>query len=97
MRLFHSSGISLIEGHVLVRPSMFERWSRMDAVHLSLACFLEGSERPSSDGTTCNHFYFPDHILGGLVWTIIVPRREFPLTLAATLEVTVLPLLHVFM
>ena len=42
--LFHSSGISFIEGHVFVSPSMFERWYRMDAVHLSLACFLEGSE-----------------------------------------------------
>ena len=42
--LFHSSGISFIEGHVLVCSSMFERWYRMDAVHLSLACFLEGSE-----------------------------------------------------
>ena len=69
----------------------------MDAVHLSLACFLEGFERPSSDETTCNRFYFPDHILGGLVWTIIVPGRKFPLTLAATLEVTVLPILHVFL
>ena len=42
--LFHSSGISFIEGHVLVCPSMFERWYRMDAVHLSLAYFLEGPE-----------------------------------------------------
>ena len=42
--LFHSFSISFIEGHVLVCPSMFERWYRMDAVHLSLACFLEGSE-----------------------------------------------------
>ena len=42
--LFHSSGISFIEGHVLVRPSMFERWYHIDVVHLSLVCFLEGSE-----------------------------------------------------
>ena len=97
VRLLHSSGISLIEGHVLVCPSMFERWSRMDTVHLFLACFLEGSERPSSDGTTCNCLYFPDDILGGLVRMNIVPGREFPLTLAATLEVTALPLLHVFL
>ena len=42
--LFHSSGISFIERNVLVRMSMFERRYRMDAIHLSLACFFEGSE-----------------------------------------------------
>ena len=42
--LFHSSGIGFIEGHVLVRPSMFERWYHMDAIHLSLAFFIEESE-----------------------------------------------------
>ena len=42
--LFHSSSICFIERHVLVRPSMFERWYHMDAVHLSLACFLKGPE-----------------------------------------------------
>ena len=42
--LFHSSSISFIERNVLVRMSMFERRYRMDAVHLSLACFLKGFE-----------------------------------------------------
>ena len=44
MGLFHSSSISFIERNVLVRPSMFERRYRMDAVHLSLACFFKGFE-----------------------------------------------------
>ena len=42
--LFHSFGICFIEGHVLVRPPLFERGYHVDIIHLSLACFLEGPE-----------------------------------------------------
>ena len=42
--LFHSSGICFIEGHVLVRPLLFEWGYHVDAIHLSLVCFLEGLE-----------------------------------------------------
>ena len=42
--LFHSSGICFIEGHVLVRLPLFKWGYHVDAIHLSLACFLEGPE-----------------------------------------------------
>ena len=42
--LLHSSGICFIEGHVLVRLPLFERGYHVDAIHLSLVCFLEGLE-----------------------------------------------------
>ena len=39
--LFYSSDICFIEGHVLVCPPLFEQGYHMNAIHLSLACFLE--------------------------------------------------------
>ena len=42
--LFHSLGIYFIEGHILVHPPLFKRGYHVDAIHLSLAFFLEGPE-----------------------------------------------------
>ena len=44
VKLLHSLGIRFIEGHILVCPFLLGRWYHMDAIHLSLACFLEGFE-----------------------------------------------------
>ena len=44
VRLFHSHGIYFIEGHILVCPPLFKRGYHVDAIHLSLICFIEGPE-----------------------------------------------------
>ena len=44
MGLFHSFDICFIEGHILIRPPLFKWGYHVDAIHLSLACFLEGPE-----------------------------------------------------
>ena len=42
--LLHSSGICFIKGHILVHPPLFKWRYHVDAIHLSLICFLEEPE-----------------------------------------------------
>ena len=97
MRLLHSPGIGFIEGHVLLRLPLFEREYHVDAIHLSLACFLKGLEWPSSERTLYNRLYLLDYTLWRQAWTIVPAGRGFALILVAPPEVTVLPLLYVFL
>ena len=42
--LSYSPGIDIVEGHILVHLSLFEWGYHVDAIHLTLACFLKGPE-----------------------------------------------------
>ena len=42
--LLHSLSVRFIERHVLVRSLLLKRRYHVDAIHLSLVCFLEGFE-----------------------------------------------------
>ena len=59
--------------------------------------FLRDLNDPPMKGPPRNRLYLPDYILRRLAWTIVTPGREFTLILVAPLEVTVLPLLHIFL
>ena len=76
MRLLHSPGIDFIEGHVLLHPPLFKQGYHVDAIHLSLACFLKGLRLPSSERTPYNRLYLPNYILWRLAWTIVTPGKR---------------------
>ena len=59
MRLLHSPGVRFIEGHVLVCPFLLERRYHMDAIHLSLAYFLEDLNDPLVKGPLVIVFISP--------------------------------------
>ena len=50
MGLSHSSGIGFVEGHILVRPSLFERGYHVNAIHLPLVAFLRDLNDPPVRG-----------------------------------------------
>ena len=89
--------VFLVERHILVRSSLLERGYHMDAIHLPLACFLEGSEWPSCERSSCDCFYFPNHILWGLERVILVPGHEIVLAFISIPNLVGLLLLHIIL
>ena len=97
MWLLHSPDVHFIEGHLLVCSFLLKRRYHVDIIQLSLACFLEGFERPSCEGYLGNYLYLPNHVLCRLEQLFVTPGRGPMLALIAIPELIIFSLLHVFL